>query len=372
MSALFFARLTVPRSALPVDGVLGRILVETFPPDGVVVKVKRNVCENGILSCRGKRVGIGLLVRAGGNAEETVLGVDSIKSAVGTLSDPGDVVADAPDLVALVSVSLGRDKHGKVGLAAGGRECRADIFDFALRILEAEDKHMLSLPALFPALIGSYTKSKALLAEEDVSAVSGVDGDDGVILRELADITLLGVDVAAAVQSANPVVAVAQSIHNLLADSRHDSHVENDIDGVGQLNANLRERRADRTHRIRDNIHCSALIAVSGYIVEHLISLNGIHPVVGRTCLIRALGADECAVLNTRNIVGLGSVKQASGEEILVELGHLAGLACLGAQSVKLLLAAVDPHDFVGRYKSYLLFDPVDHCLVLCQMFHDI
>ena len=33
------------------------------------------------------------------------------------------------------------------------RECRADIFDFALRILEAEDKHMLSLPALFPALI---------------------------------------------------------------------------------------------------------------------------------------------------------------------------------------------------------------------------
>ena len=65
-------------------------------------------------------------------------------------------------------------------------------------------------------------------------------------------------------------------------------------------------------------------------------------------------------------------MKQASGEEILVELGHLAGLACLGAQSVKLLLAAVDPHDFIGRYKSYLLFDPVDHCLVLCQMFHDI
>lgn len=45
MSALFLARLAVPRSALPVDGVLGRILVEAFPPDGVVVKVKRNVCE---------------------------------------------------------------------------------------------------------------------------------------------------------------------------------------------------------------------------------------------------------------------------------------------------------------------------------------
>ena len=116
MSALFLARLAVPRSALPVDGVLGRILVETFPPDGVVVKVKRNVCENGILSCRGKRVGIGLLVRAGGNAEETVLGVDSIKSAVGTLSDPGDIVADAPDLVALVSVSLGRDKQARLVL----------------------------------------------------------------------------------------------------------------------------------------------------------------------------------------------------------------------------------------------------------------
>ncbi len=372
MSALFLACLAVPRSALPVDGILGRILVETLPPDGVVVKVKRNVCENGILSCRGKRVGIGLLVRAGGNAEETVLGVDGIKSAVGALSYPGDIVADAPDLVALVSVSLGRDKHGKIGLAAGGRECRADIFHFALRILKTEDKHMLGLPALFPALIGGYTKSKALLAEKDISAVSGVDGDNGVILRELADITLLGVDVAAAVQSANPVVAVAQSIHNPLAHSRHDSHVENDIDGVGQLNTYLREWGADGAHRIRDNIHCSALIAVSRYIVEHLISLGGIHPVVGGTCLIRTLGADKCTVFNTRNIVGLGSVKQASGKKLLVELGHLAGLAGLGAQSVKLFLAPVDPHDLVGRYKSYLLFDPVDHCLVLCQMFHDI
>ena len=231
---------------------------------------------------------------------------------------------------------------------------------------------MLSLPALFPALIRGYAQSKALLAEQDVSAVSGVDGDNGVILRELADITLLGVDIAAAVQTANPVVAVSEGIYNFLADSRHDSHVENDIDGIRKLNAYLRERRADRTHRIGNNIHCSALIAVLSYIIEHLIGLGGIHPVVGRTCLVCALRADKCAVFNTCDIVGLGSVEQASGEKILVELNHLAGLAGLCAQSVKLLLAAVDPHDFVGRYESYFLFDPVDYCLVLRQMFHKI
>ena len=49
---------------------------------------------------------------------------------------------------------------------------------------------MLRLPSFVSALIGSDTQSEALLAEQDVSAVTGVNGDDGVILRELADIYL--------------------------------------------------------------------------------------------------------------------------------------------------------------------------------------
>ena len=65
---------------------------------------------------------------------------------------------------------------------------------------------MLCHPALFPALIGSDTQSKALFAEKNISAVSRVDRDNGVILGELADVALFGIDIAGRVETANPVV----------------------------------------------------------------------------------------------------------------------------------------------------------------------
>ena len=60
---------------------------------------------------------------------------------------------------------------------------------------------MLGHPAFVSAQIGGYAQSKALFAQQDVSAVTGVDGNNGVVLRELADISLFLVDVAFAVKS---------------------------------------------------------------------------------------------------------------------------------------------------------------------------
>ena len=80
-----------------------------------------------------QRVGVGLLVGAGGDAEEAVLRVDGPQAAVLADAHPGDVVAHAPDLIALLAVDLGRDQHGQVGLAAGGREGGGDVLDLALR-----------------------------------------------------------------------------------------------------------------------------------------------------------------------------------------------------------------------------------------------
>ena len=42
---------------------------------------------------------------------------------------------------------------------------------------------MLGHPAFVSALVGSDTESKALLAEQYVSAVAGVDGPDCVVLE---------------------------------------------------------------------------------------------------------------------------------------------------------------------------------------------
>ena len=77
---------------------------------------------------------------------------------------------------------------------------------------------MLSHPALVLALVGSDTQSEALLAQQNVSAVSGVDGPDGVLLGELNDVALLGINVSLGVQTANEVVgSVAQVLESLSA-----------------------------------------------------------------------------------------------------------------------------------------------------------
>jgi hypothetical protein len=60
----------IPLLALPVESVLRRVLVEAFPPNGVVLKVMNNVGKYCIFSCRSKRVGVGLCVCSGSYAKE--------------------------------------------------------------------------------------------------------------------------------------------------------------------------------------------------------------------------------------------------------------------------------------------------------------
>lgn len=125
MRALLGAGLAVPRLSLPVECVLRRIFVQTLPPDGVVVLVEYDVCEDGVGSRGGQRVRVGLRIRAGRYAEEAVFGIGRPEASVRTLSDPGNVIAYAPDLIALFRIELRRDKHGKVGFAAGGGKAAA-------------------------------------------------------------------------------------------------------------------------------------------------------------------------------------------------------------------------------------------------------
>ena len=75
-------------------------------------------------------------IGAGRYAEEAVFGVDSIKTSVLAYLHPGNIVADGPDLVALIAQIFRRDKHCKVGFTASRRESGGNIFNFALRILE--------------------------------------------------------------------------------------------------------------------------------------------------------------------------------------------------------------------------------------------
>ncbi len=367
MRTLFLGCGAVPGLALPVQRMLRRILVQALPPDGLVVQILRNVRENRALAGRSQRVGVGFGVGAGRDAEEAVFGVDRVQPAVLAGAHPRDVVAHRPYPIALPAVGFRRDQHGQVGLAACGRERRGHIGDFALRVLDPEDQHMFRHPALGLAEVGGDAQRKALFAEQHVPAVAGVDGDDGVVLREVADVPFFGVDVALAVQPAHPLRVVAQGVPHGLADARHDRHVEHDVNRVGQLDAYFGKRRADRAHGIGNDIHGAAPVAAPRDVVQHFVGLLRFHPVVGRAGILFFSGADEGSVLHARHVVDSGAVQIAARQLFLIQFDQLARGAGLGAQLLPLSFGPVDPNDLIGADKLFHLFDPVQYRSVVCH-----
>ena len=136
-----------PVLAGPVDQVRGGCLGHALPPHVAIVG-QRDVGEDGVGTYRRHRVRVGLRIGAGCDTEETCFGVNRSKLAVRPWLDPGDVIANGRHLPALLLEHLGRDEHGEVGLAAGAWEGGDDVGFLALRILDAEDEHMLGQPAL--------------------------------------------------------------------------------------------------------------------------------------------------------------------------------------------------------------------------------
>ena len=102
----------------------GASFAHAFPPHVAVVG-QRDVGEDDVFLQRRHGIEVGLLAGAGGHAEETGFGVDGVEPAVLCRLDPGDVVADGGDLPAVEA--LGRNQHREVGLAAGRREGRGDV-----------------------------------------------------------------------------------------------------------------------------------------------------------------------------------------------------------------------------------------------------
>ena len=369
MGALLLGGLAIPGLAGPIQSVLGRILVQAFPPHGVVVQVVGHVGEDGALLGGNQSVGVGLHVGAGGHAEEAVLGVDGVQLAIGALAHPGDVVAHGPNLVALIAVAFRRDEHGQVGLAAGRGEGGGDVLHLALGILNAQDEHVLGHPALVFALVGGDAQGEALLAQQHVAAVTGVHADDIVVLGEVADVPLLLVDVALAVQALHPVGAVAQHVQHSLAYPGHNGHVQHHVDGVGDLQADLGQGGAYGAHGVGDDIHGTALVAAPRDVEQHLIGLLGVHPVVGGASVLFLAGADEGAAFHTGHVVDGGAVQVAARQLLLVELNHFAGFAGLLAKALQLLLRAVDPDDLIGGDQLFHFVKPSQHGLIVGHLY---
>lgn len=69
---------------------------------------------------------------------------------------------------------------------------------------------------------------------------------------------------------------------------------------------------------------------------------------VGGAGVLFFFGADQSSVLHTGHVVLCGSVQIAVGQQLLIELDHLAGFHSLRLQGVDLFLRTVDPNDLRG------------------------
>ena len=230
---------------------------------------------------------------------------------------------------------------------------------------------MLRHPILLTAEGGGYAQSKALFAQQHVSAVAGVDGHYGIVLGEVDDVSLLGIQLRLGVQSLDVIGAVAYGVEHGLADAGHDRHGYHDINAVGELDAVLGKIGAHNAHGIGDNIHGAALHGTVVNLVKLLVHFLRIHPVIGGARVLLTLRADKCTTLNAGDVVDVGAVQHAAGELFLVELYKLACADSLLTELLELFLGAVDPEDLIGLCKCGHFIDPLQNVDIIGQ-FHGV
>ena len=365
--AALVIRADIALVALPVNALGRRVDAHVFPPD-VTVGREHDVREDRVLLAGEERVRVGVHGRTRRNAEEAVLGVDGVELAIGARLEPRDIVADRLELPAREL----REHHREVRLAAGGRKGRRDVILLLLRRGEREDEHVLGHPTVVLRELGRNAEREALLAEEGVAAVTRTERPDLAVLGELRDVLVvdrLGAgprDVLLAllersadgVDARDEVNALVEVLHDGIARTGHDVHVDDDVRGVRDLDAVLGDRVADRAHGERDDVHRAALHAAL-VLLEHLL-LHGVRipPMVGRAGVDLVLRADEGAALDARDVGLVRTSEVAARTLLLVELDELAVLDHHLANRGVLLLVTLDDNNVVRGANLDPLINP--------------
>src|SRR5699024_4683240 len=287
--------------------------------------------------------------------EEAGLGVDGPQSALVVETHPGDVVTDGLDLPS----GDGRLEHGEVGLATGAREGRRDVVGLAPGWGDLEDQHVFGEPALVPGHGRCDTQRVALLAEQGVAAVARTVGPDlpglgkvrdvlGGVARP-GDVLLAGLQWGAhGMDRLDEVATLLDETQGRRSHTCHDPHGHHDVGGVGDLDTELGDVAAEGAHAEGDDVHRAPAHGASENFVE-----GGAHrvrgdPVVGRARVLFAFGADEGAVLHTRDVARVRCCVEAVGAFGRVETFESAFVHEKVRQPGPLLVGTVTPHDLVG------------------------
>jgi len=149
--------------------------------------------------------------------------------------------------------------------------------------------------------------------------------------------------------------AVAQRFQRLISHSRHQFHINDDIRRIGKLHAELRNRRANRSHTKRHDIHRSAFHRTVEFRRKRLLHFLRSHPVISRSGIAFGETANISSIFDTRHIRRMRTRQKRIRTLFRVEANECSGLHHFFAQAIIFSLRTVAPNDFV-RFAKFRRF----------------
>ncbi len=144
----------------------------------------------------------------------------------------------------------------------------------------------------------------------------------------------------------------------------HDPHRGRDVGRVGQLDADVRDRRAEGAHRERHDVHRPPLHRALEEVAEQLAHLGRVAPVVVGAGVDLVGRADEGPVLDAGDVAGVGASEVGVGALGVGELLEGPRVDELLAEEVVLLGRAVAPVDRIRLRERCELLDPLEQLRV--------
>ena len=364
-----------PIFAGPVDQVSGRLFGQALPPHVAVIG-EGAVGVDAVGIKRADGVGVGGHARAGQDAEEAGLRVDRMELAVSPKLHPADIVADCLDLPA----GDRRLQHGEVGLATCRGEGPGHVLDATVGRGDLDDEHVLGQPAFVAGDDRGDSERVALLAEEGVAAVPGAVGPDLTRLGEVDDVFPVRVAGPGHVgctsrewrpdgmDRRNEVAGPYDLGQGGLAHAGHDPHVDHDVGRIRDLDAKPADRRANGSHRERDDVHRATAHRAREQALQRLAHLARVLPVVGRAGILFLRRADEGPVLNAGNVGWVGSGQETVRFELRVQADERARVDEELGQPIVLSLRSVTPVDGVRFRQGRNVVHPANHRMLRSQI----
>ena len=175
---------------------------------------------------------------------------------------------------------------------------------------------MLCKPAFIAGKYRRDTQRKALFTEQRVSTVTRTVRPNRAFFGELRNVFVLHVGAGpnavvlfAVVErfsdrmhTRDPCAVRADIVEHFRADSRHDVHIAHDVCAVGDFDAVFADRRTDRSHAERNDVHRAAVHTALVQRFHRLFEFFGIYPVIRRACIIFFFRCDKGTRFDARNV----------------------------------------------------------------------